>query len=291
MQTSEAFVWSHGGVEWRTDYDLIGDDTSMDALLLPAPSSVSTRTEMYGLARHLKRDFRCIVVDWPGFGGVRGPQAELTPNVLREFLETFVGTVVRRPALLIAAGHSAAYAMSAARAHPHVFTHILLTAPTWRGPLPTAMGDNRRPLWSAIRRWIERPVVGPLIYKLNVNRVVVRRMLKAHVYADPSFITPELLSDKTRITERPRARFATAAFVTGGLDLVHERASFHRLFAPSPAARVKVLIGDSTPTKSRAEMDALVKLHGVESEIAPGSLALHEEFPEAVVEAAKRLVS
>ena len=36
------------------------------------------------------------------------------------------------------------------------------------------------------------------------------------------------------MTHQPRARFGTAAFVTGGLDPVRTRAEFHALFGPAP---------------------------------------------------------
>jgi pimeloyl-ACP methyl ester carboxylesterase len=163
-------------------------------------------------ARH-----RCITPDWPGFGATRGPEGRLTPQALLDFLRAFVGQNVRRPALVVAAGHSAAYVMTMAREMPDAFSHVVLVAPTWRRPLPTAMREHRRPLWAGIRRSVELPLIGPLLYRLNVNRAVVRRMLKAHVYADPTFSSDDRLARKTLITRRPRARFATDAFVTGGL--------------------------------------------------------------------------
>jgi pimeloyl-ACP methyl ester carboxylesterase len=288
VMVSESFAWISDGVPWRTDYEVIG--AGADALLLPALSSVSTRDEMRPLAGLLQSGHRCIVADWPGFGAERGPNGGLIPEVLLRFLRQLVAQVVRQPALVVAAGHSAAYVMTVAREMPDAFGHIVLVAPTWRGPLPTAMGEHRRPLWAAIRRWVERPVVGPLLYRLNVNRVVVRRMLKAHVYADPRFVSDELLSRKMLVTRRPRSRFATAAFVTGGLDLVLDRGSFLKLFDPLPAAPVLVLIGSSTPPKSRAEMDALAELPRVASEFVSGSLATHEEHPERIAAAINRLV-
>jgi pimeloyl-ACP methyl ester carboxylesterase len=289
MTTTESFAWESGSIRWRTDYDVIGEGS--DALLLPALSSVSVRAEMHPLARLLQARHRCIVPDWPGFGTVRGPEGRLTPEVLLGFVREFVLKAVRRPALVVAAGHGAAYVMRLAREMPDAFSHIVLVAPTWRGPLPTAMGEHRRPLWAAIRGWVERPLVGPLLYRLNVNRLVVRRMLRAHVYADPRFVSDQLLSHKTAVTRRPRARFATAAFVTGGLDLVLDRQSFLRLFAPPLAAPVLVLTGSSTPPRSRAEMDALAELPGVRSELVAGALAAHEEYPEEIAASIGRLMA
>ncbi len=48
-----------------------------------------------------------------------------------------------------------------------------------------------------------------------------------------------------------------------------------------------VVIGESSPPKSRAEMDALAALPKVTSVIVPGSLGLHEEYPADVLEAVR----
>jgi pimeloyl-ACP methyl ester carboxylesterase len=288
MITTKSFTWESNGERWRTDYDVVGN--GHDALLLPALSSVSAREEMIPLARLLQARHRCIVPDWPGFGAARGPDARLTPEVLLGFLTGFVAQVVRHPALVVAAGHSAAYVTTVAREMPDTFSSIVLVAPTWRGPLPTAMGEHRRRLWARIRRWVELPVIGPALYRLNVNRVVVRRMLQAHAYGDPRFASDRLLDRKTAITRRPRARFATAAFVTGGIDLITDRPALLGLFDPMPKAPVLVLIGSSTPPKSRAEMDALAALPSVRSELVPGSLSAHEEHPERIAAAISGLV-
>lgn len=285
---TEVFRWSFGGVEHQIGFDALGDGP--DALLLPALSSVSTRAEMLPLAQILKARHRCIMPDWPGFGAASGSKAPLSPELLTSFLRAFTAEILTAPALAVAAGHASAYLMTAARHAPSLFSHIALVAPTWRGPLPTAMGEHRRPLWRSVRRLVERPVIGPLIYRLNVNRPVLRRMMRSHVYADPKFITAGLISRKAAITRRPRARFATAAFVTGGLDAVLDRASYLKLFEPPLPAPVLVLIGAATPRKSRAEMTALASLPTITSEIVPGALAAHEEYPEAVAGAIDRFL-
>ena len=46
-----------------------------------------------------------------------------------------------------------------------------------------------------------------------------------------------------------------------------------------------VVIGESSPPKSRAEMDAIAALASVQSVVLPGSLGMHEEYSDAVVEA------
>ena len=48
---------------------------------------------------------------------------------------------------------------------------------------------------------------------------------------------------------------------------------------------VLVVVGEQTPPKSRAEMDALTTLPSVQTQILPGSLGLHEEYPVALAQA------
>jgi pimeloyl-ACP methyl ester carboxylesterase len=45
-----------------------------------------------------------------------------------------------------------------------------------------------------------------------------------------------------------------------------------------------VIIGESSPPKSKADMEALAALPGVKSAIIPGSLGLHEEYPGVVLQ-------
>ena len=35
------------------------------------------------------------------------------------------------------------------------------------------------------------PVLGQILYRLNVNRAMVRKMARGHVYADPDWLTEE----------------------------------------------------------------------------------------------------
>jgi pimeloyl-ACP methyl ester carboxylesterase len=140
--------------------------------------------------------------------------------------------------------------------------------------------------WQAgVRRLIGAPLIGPLVYRLNVNRPMVRLMMKEHVLADPASLTPERLAAKLEVTRRRNARFASAAFVTGGLDLVRSRDAFHDLVR---RAKVPVLAvwGPQTPARSRAEMEALAGLPEVAVILLPqGALGVYEEHPAAVATA------
>ena len=181
----------------------------------------------------------------------------------------------------IAAGHAATYALHLAAQKPGILGRLILVAPTWRGPLPT-MANGNRPIFGAIRRMVGLPVIGPLIYRLNVNPFVVRRMIAGHVYSNPNALSARQKKEKQRVIEAPGARFGSAAFVTGALDLVDTREVFLNL-ARRAGRRILVAYGAETPPKSRAEMEALATLPTGKTSVAPrGKLGIHEEYSAAI---------
>jgi hypothetical protein len=140
------------------------------------------------------------------------------------------------------------------------------------------MMSGRKPIQDLIRRFIHAPVIGELLYRLNVSRPVVRTMYRRHVFADPAFLTDNLLADRMRVTRRPGARFASACFVTGALDPFDDRAPF--LAAARRVQRpILMLYGRDTPPKSFIEMGALADLPGIESRfLRRGTLGMAEEL-------------
>jgi pimeloyl-ACP methyl ester carboxylesterase len=161
---------------------------------------------------------------------------------------------------------------------------LVLIAPTWRGPLPTMLGGHR-PFFDRLCRLVDHPVLGPLVYRLNVNRPAVRYMGAGHVYADPAFLAGERLRQKLAVVRAPGARFASVRFVTGRLDPLASREAFLDL-ARRASTPILLIYGAGTPPKSRAEMEALAAVGGVRSvRLAHGKLSVHEEFPDATMQA------
>ena len=190
------FAWSWRGTPIPVEYEMSGPAAAEPILMLPALSTVSTRDELRALAHHLETR-RCVITDWPGFGDTARPRLDYDRALCRGFLEELVaqlqGGLGRRSFPVVACGHAAGYAIDLEARQPGTFTHLVLIAPTWRGPLPTMM-SGRRPIQGRIRRLIHAPVIGELLYRLNVSRPVVRMMYRRHVFADPAFLTEELLA-------------------------------------------------------------------------------------------------
>ncbi len=283
--TTRDFSWSWEGHEIVLGLEEAGDGALV--VLLPALSSISTRGEMRPLMARLVRDFRVVAVDWPGFGTRPRPPVHWTPAAMSAFLRHVFQSVIAVPAPRVAAaGHAATYVLHHAAHHPGALDRIALIAPTWRGPLPTMAGGNR-PFFAGIRRAVEAPWVGPLLYRLNVNDFVVRKMVAGHVYSDPETLTATRMAEKREVVAAPGARFASAAFVTGGLDRAASREEF-LVLAARAALPLLLIYGAETPPRSRAEMEALAALPGVRTQRVPrGKLSVHEEFPDDVYAAVK----
>ena len=150
---------------------------------------------------------------------------------------------------------------------------------------------GRRPFLARIGQAADVPLLGSMLYRINVNPVMVRMMTRAHVYSDPGWLGPSRAKQKAAVISAAGARHAAVRFVTGELDPFHERAGFLQAVT-SVREKMLVVYGAETPPKSRAEMDAIAALSGIETCLLPrGKLSLHEEFPDEVAEAALRFVS
>lgn len=289
VTVDESFNWSWGGVDISSPLTRQGAGPS--ALLLPALSSISTRSEMAPLQTFLAEHFETVAPDWPGFGSRDKPRVAWTPAAMASWLDHLLRKVVPRPALIVAAGHAAGYVLRRFVAKPEDAPHLVLVAPTWRGPLPTMMGC--RPGWlDHVRAAVEMPVTGPALYALNLNDIVIRRMAREHVYSDPDWLTPERMESKREVAHTAGARFASVRFVTGALDPFGSAEDFRAAGVALPKGRLHLIWGEETPRKSLAEMVALAEATGITPTILPrGNLALHEEFAGDVAQAILTCIS
>lgn len=136
----------------------------------------------------------------------------------------------------------------------------------------------------AVRQLVRSPLIGQALYKLNTAPSFLSWMYRRHVYTNATKLTPEFIKHKHQLTQQPGARFAPAAFVTGALDPATNRDDFLARFQ-GLSIPVMVVIGEQAPPKSKAEMEALAELPGVQVKRFPATLGLHEEFAAEVTEA------
>ncbi|MEG4350931.1 alpha/beta hydrolase [Microcoleus sp. LAD1_D3] len=284
--TVQKYLWKWKATQIQVIYETRGQGNPV--LLLPAFSTVSTREEMRPLAELLASNFQVVSLDWPGFGESDRPRTDYQPQLYHQFLKDFVEGIFNSPVAVVAAGHAAGYAMQLAQSKPNVWSKIVLAAPTWRGPLPT-MSKQQSGWHGIVRELVRSPLLGQFLYKLNTAPSFLSLMYRRHVYVDAAKVTPDFIQSKWQVTQKPGARYGSAAFVTGGLDPAKVRSeftdNFQRLAVP-----VMVVIAENAPPKSKAEMEALTELPGVESRVIPGSLGMHEENAEALANAVKSFI-
>ena len=251
-------------------------------LLLPALSTISSRREwepfcaaVDDLLEDACRRPRMIRLDWPGFGDSDRLRLAYDADLLARFLLDVRRDICPNHCGLIAAGHAAGIALLAAERHGLTFSDWVLVAPTWRGPFPTMAGRQSR-AFGLLRNLVESPLIGPLLYRLNTTKAVLGWMSRHHVDVAGPGLTPEGIADRQRISRQRGARFASAAFVTGGLDPYTNPEAWLQA-ARHLQAPLTVVIADQAPPKSLAQMQALAAVADRVEDL-PGRLGAHEEF-------------
>ena len=269
--------WQCDGKTCTVGIDRAGTATKT-ILLLPALSSISTRSEMHPLQALLSAHFSTVAADWPGFGDGEKPFVDWRPQLYDAYLNHLLDKIVPDPFAIVAAGHAAGYVLRHYAQKPDAAARLVLLSPTWRGPLPTMMNGDR-PVFSKIAKAFDPPVVGGILYKLNVNRFVVGMMARGHVYADPRWLNERRMAEKLAVTRAAGARHGSARFVTGYLDPFASRDQQMRA-AERVRAPLRVMFAETAPRKSKAEMEALAALPNVTADrFAKGKLSFYEEFP------------
>ena len=253
-------------------------------LLLPALSTVSSRGEWHDFADAMDERCQLVSFDWPGFGDSERPAIAYNAKTLREaltgILQHLQGADLNK-INVVAAGHSAPIALGLAEQCSRQWAQIVVVAPTFRGPLPTMTGRAGQS-FNWVRRLVELPLIGPLLYRLNTSRPILKLMLRRHVWVNRDLLTPQRLREQQRISRQPGARFASVAFVTGGLDAASDSrwwlAQIQKLHCP-----LHVVLANEAPPRSRQEMLTLADKADRVSYI-DGRLGLHEEFGQKLAQ-------
>ena len=248
-------------------------------LLLPALSTVSSRGEWTALAEAVGDQRQLVSFDWPGFGDSDRPAITYDTALLRSALRavlSYLRTTTRQRPTVIAAGHSASVALGLAAEWSGLWQELVLVAPNWRGPLPTMTGwPSRRFGW--LRQLVASPFIGPVLYRLNTSRPVLRLMLRRHVWVAPALLTPARIREQQLLARRSGARFASVAFVSGGLDPADDRAWWLQQ-ARLLQCPLQVVLAAEAPPRSKTEMEALGWEAADQLSVIPGRLGLHQEF-------------
>jgi len=276
--TAERLQLDLGGHRLGVILERSGPRSAPRWLLLPALSTVSSRGEWKPLAKAVGDQRHLVSFDWPGFGESDRPAITYDASFLRSALRavlSYLRAIHPGRITVVAAGHSASIALGLAGEWSARWQSLVAVAPTWRGPLPTMTGWPPQQ-FSWLQQVIAAPLIGPALYQLNTSRAVLKLMLRRHVWVDPDLLTPQRIREQQQLARRPGARFASVAFVTGGLDPAVDRAWWLQQ-AQLLQCPLQLVVAAKAPPRSRSEMEALAAAADQVS-VVPGRLGLHQEF-------------
>lgn len=123
--TVATYDWQWQRQPLRITCETLGDREPV--LVLPAFSTVSSRSELTRLAQQLAAHYHVTVLDWPGFGDSDRLRLDYQPALYQQFLRDFVRDRFAAPIAVVTAGHPAGYVL----AMPAAWSKVALVAPTW----------------------------------------------------------------------------------------------------------------------------------------------------------------
>ena len=113
-----------------------------------------------------------------------------------------------------------------------------------------------------VRELVRSHLLGPLLYWLNTRPAFLKWMYRRHVFVDATRLTPDYIAQRYQGAQQPGARYAPAAFVTGGLDPVQTQAEFLAYFE-ALTAPVMVNVAEQAPPSSWSPLCLLHFLPGL----------------------------
>jgi pimeloyl-ACP methyl ester carboxylesterase len=205
------------------------------------------------------------------------------PELYVRSIAGFLDRVVRDPAVIVAAGLSAAYAVRIALERPERVRALVLVNPQG---LAADAAASAKPGSAFLRKLLQLPVVRATALDLLTSRQALEHHLRREAYAAPERVDAALLDHHYRASHRPRARTALSALLRGDLQLNVEDV------LEGVGAPVFLAWGRTAKAAPVENADLwLRRLPGAEVEIFQGSADLpHVESSTAFCRAIERFV-
>lgn len=202
------YAWTHGEISFHQ----LGDGPP--AVLLHSFGVGHHALEWRRAAEILAEDHRIYALDLLGWGHSARPAITYDAALYVRQIEDFLHDVVRQPALLLASGTSAAYAVQVAADQPRLVSTLGLVCPLGLG-LHAGLPDARDAL---LHRLLRLPLLGRAALNVTSSRAAITSHLRDDVYAASERVDAGLVERHHRSSHQPGAQRALAAFMAGYLD-------------------------------------------------------------------------
>ncbi|MEO8275624.1 MAG: alpha/beta hydrolase [Thermoanaerobaculia bacterium] len=235
------------------------------------------------VAERLSEKFQVFAPDFPGWGRSERPATPLDGELYIEFLLDFLDDVVRRRAVIVTSGLSAAYAVEVAVDHPELVRALVLTCPV--GIDDASEEPDLKD--AVIHRLLKLPVFGTSAMNLYTTRKGIQRYLAQEIYHGVDGVTDSLVDHHYRGAHEPANRAALAAYLAGYLN--HRIApALTRLHTPTLLVWGREAV--SPPVES-ADL-WLSSVRDAELEVLDGAGVLpHDEAAEVFSERISRFIA
>lgn len=176
----------------------------------PGHSSIEWRRT----AEELARDHLVFAPDLLGWGSSDKPSGNYDSELYMELLAGFLKEVVGAPAVLVAAGMMAAYAVQLAVDRPESIRALALVVPLGI----EVHGDEPDVKDAIVHRLLRLPILGTSALNVYTSRSGLASYLRREVYCSPTAVDDALVDEHYRGSHEAGARAALAAYLSGYLN-------------------------------------------------------------------------
>lgn len=202
------YAWELGDVIFQRLGD--GDPIALLHSFGPGHDSIEWREA----AERLAERFQVFAPDLPGWGRSDRPSLDYDAELYIDFVIDILVDLLRRRAVLIASGLSAAYAVQVAVDRPELVRGLILVC-----PLGIDLASDEPDLKDAIiHRLLRLPILGASALNVYASRAGIEHHLRNEVYAAPEAVTESLVDHYWKGSHEEGSRAALAAFLSGYLN-------------------------------------------------------------------------
>lgn len=198
-------------------YKKFGDGPPL--LLIHSIGAGCSSYEFRNVWKSLAEKYTVYALDLIGFGKSDKPDLVYTAETFIHLLDDFCRQVIgvgggRGETDVIASSLSAAYVITLSQRDPSIFRRLVLVCPTGMEELEKAPGTKG----GVVRTALKAPVLGTSVYNAITSRASIRSYLARNVYANPTFVSEEVVNQYHTSAHQPGGDRVLPSFIGGQLN-------------------------------------------------------------------------